>query len=250
MAVEKTSMPETIIPVMQDSVPADPAPVVDPAPAPSPAPEPKPDPAPAPADPAVPAPEAQLYELPDGRKVDAATLTKEWKDNFLPQFTKTTQELSVLKTPKSSQGDDIPEWQKPDYVPGSYADLIRIAKDEAINELATAAQQEEAQVKAITASVDAKVLELKTKDPSLDENTLFVHANKYGFKDLDAAYTNMKAFGQVAKEAETRVTEGLKKRGADPVAGGSGTITPDGAVDPRNTSTFRSATEFLASLRK
>src|SRR4029079_11164306 len=35
--------------------------------------------------------EGELYELPDGRKVDAQTLQKEWKTNFLPDYTKKSQ---------------------------------------------------------------------------------------------------------------------------------------------------------------
>ena len=38
--------------------------------------------------------EAELFELPDGRKVDAATLQTEWKENFAPEFTRRSQELA------------------------------------------------------------------------------------------------------------------------------------------------------------
>ena len=39
----------------------------------------------------------ELFELPDGRKVDAATLQTEWKDNFAPEYTRKAQELADLK---------------------------------------------------------------------------------------------------------------------------------------------------------
>jgi hypothetical protein len=39
----------------------------------------------------------ELYELPDGRMVDAKTLSKEWKENFYPEFTKRSQSLSKLE---------------------------------------------------------------------------------------------------------------------------------------------------------
>jgi len=41
--------------------------------------------------------EQDTFELPDGRKVDASTLSKEWKDNFYPEFTRRSQELSKLR---------------------------------------------------------------------------------------------------------------------------------------------------------
>lgn len=36
----------------------------------------------------------ELYDLPDGRKVDAKTLSREWKENFMPDYTKKSQRLS------------------------------------------------------------------------------------------------------------------------------------------------------------
>ena len=38
----------------------------------------------------------ELYELPDGRKVDASTLSKEWKENFYPEFTRRSQRLADI----------------------------------------------------------------------------------------------------------------------------------------------------------
>ena len=40
--------------------------------------------------------EAELFELPDGRKVDAKSLTREWKENFLPDYTKKAQRLAEI----------------------------------------------------------------------------------------------------------------------------------------------------------
>ena len=37
--------------------------------------------------------EENLFDLPDGRKVDAKTLSKEWKENFYPEFTRRSQTL-------------------------------------------------------------------------------------------------------------------------------------------------------------
>jgi predicted NAD-dependent protein-ADP-ribosyltransferase YbiA (DUF1768 family) len=46
-------------------------------------------------------PEKELYELPDGRKVDSATLSKEWKENFYPEFTRRSQKLAEIERQKT-----------------------------------------------------------------------------------------------------------------------------------------------------
>ncbi|HBZ37384.1 MAG TPA: hypothetical protein DEO59_02530, partial [Balneola sp.] len=38
--------------------------------------------------------EPMLYETPDGRQVTAEVLQKEWKENFLPEFTRKSQALA------------------------------------------------------------------------------------------------------------------------------------------------------------
>jgi predicted NAD-dependent protein-ADP-ribosyltransferase YbiA (DUF1768 family) len=42
-------------------------------------------------------PEKELFELPDGRKVDSSTLSKEWKENFYPEFTRRSQKLADIE---------------------------------------------------------------------------------------------------------------------------------------------------------
>lgn len=41
--------------------------------------------------------EEETFDLPDGRKVDAKTLSSEWKDKFYPEFTRRSQELAELR---------------------------------------------------------------------------------------------------------------------------------------------------------
>jgi len=38
-----------------------------------------------------------LFEMPDGKQVDAATLAKEWKENFYPEFTRRSQKLAEIE---------------------------------------------------------------------------------------------------------------------------------------------------------
>lgn len=235
---------------------ANPAPAADPAPSPeAPAPEVKKEetPAdPAPENPEVKPDEPMLYETPDGRKVDAATLQKEWKENFLPEFTRKSQELADLKRGKdlNNPPKDEPEWKKPDYVPQTYAEVIELAKKEAISEIQNSYQAEQERIASIQQQVDTEISEIKKIDPKLDENALFQHANKYGFRDLKAAHANMTDMRKAVVETEQRTVKNLKTREADPIAAAPGGEVPaDAGYDPKELSKFDSAAEYLNSLR-
>lgn len=236
---------------------AAPVPVVPETAAPSPEQSEKPAEA-APENPAPEAPQADadgLFELPDGRKVDAETLTKEWKENFLPEFTRKSQELAALRTP--SEKKDItqpnngePKWKNPDYVPENYAEVIELATQEAERRQEAKARQATERTEQIRTQIEAEVASLKKIDPKLDENTLFAHANKYGFQDLTAAYTNMVDMRKVIVETEQRTVKNLKAREAEEVSSGSsGATTPDDGYDPGSMSQYQSANDFLARVR-
>lgn len=229
------------------------APVVEtPAPSPEVPAEEKEVPAdPTPKDPEV-KDEPVLYETPDGRKVDAVTLQKEWKENFLPEFTRKSQELADLKRGKDpiSTPDNEPEWKKPDYVPKDYAEVIELAKREAINEIQNSARAEEQRIAAVQAEVDTQLAEIKATDPKLNEDALFTHANKYGFRDLKVAYANMKDMQKVVVDTEARTVKNLKTREADPISTIAGGESPDDSgYDPRSMSQFESANAYYAYLR-
>jgi hypothetical protein len=188
--------------------------------------------------------EAELYELPDGRKVDGATLAREWKENFAPEFTRRSQELAELK--KGNLPADTPPknpYEDPDYVPGSYQEIIEAAKQAALAELA---QKEESIRAAQTAAENAVVEQLdavKKLDPNVDENKLFLHANKYGFRDLSTAYMNMKDMNLLVKTTQKQTVENIAKR-KDPVS-----VQPGGQVgNTPDPSAFGSAVEFMRSL--
>jgi hypothetical protein len=160
--------------------------------------------------------------------------------------------LATLKREKDpNSAPDVPEWKKPDYVPKDYAEVIELAKKEAIEEITRSFQEEENRVKTIQDSVDAEINELKKVDPKLDENALFTHANKYGFRDLKTAYANMTDMRKVVVETEQRTVKNLKNREEDPIAGKPGGEMPDeSGYDPKTMSQFDSASEYLASLKK
>lgn len=196
-------------------------------------------------------PEAALFELPDGRKVDAATLEREWKQNFYPEYTRKSQELAALKTPQIT--NEEPEWKNPDFSPKSWAEAIEIAKAEAIKEIIQGASAAESQRAAVLAQVDATITEIKATDPKLDEDALFEHATKYGFTDLKAANQNMKDLKAVELATEQRVLKNLGVRAKDPISTTPST-PPSGAGKPEydsvKASQFRSASDFLEAIKK
>lgn len=186
---------------------------------------------------------AKLYKLPDGREVDAEGLKQEY-ENLLPEFTRKSQRLAELESPKD-QNLNIPEWKKEGYTPKSYAEIIEIAEKQALERIAQASEAEDKRRAEVSAHVDAQVATLKAKDPKLDEMALFAHANKYGFRDLVMAHENMAEMKRVAVTTEERVLSGQKKK-IDPIATGGGAGS---GSTPRYTNAL-SATDFLKNLKK
>lgn len=256
---------------LTDSVPkaepvvATPAPTPAPEATPSPTPQPEPVPTPAPADPTPapvhedpkpadpePTPAPQLFKLPDGRTVDAAGLQREY-ENLLPEFTRKSQELAALKTQNQPLTNEQPAWKDPNYAPTTWAEAIEIAKAEAIAEFGRKAAEAQAEETAVRTQVETQVAELKVTDPKLDEDALFNHALKYGFRDLKQAYSNMQEMKTIATQTEQRVLKNLQTRAADPVA--TNPTPPPVAVpkaqeyEPGANSGYRSALDFLDALK-
>ncbi len=192
--------------------------------------------------------EGQLFELPDGRKVDAATLATEWKTNFLPEFTRKSQELAGYKTkPKDTpitKPADADPYNDPNHVPKTYREIIDRAKSEAKEELKAEREREAEEAAALETRVTEQVAGIKKADPSLDENKLYEHAIKYGFQDLTVAYQNMKDMGILVKNVQQNTAKNIQKR-ADPVSTTGGKPS-GGKANPNN---FGNAKDFLRSLK-
>lgn len=196
-------------------------------------------------------PTEELFELPDGRKVDAETLSKEWKENFYPDYTRKSQELSGLKNnPASKPTETLPNnqpteyYKDPNWQPTSYADLIEAAKLDMKNEFVREQKEAEERRQGVEDYVSGQLTELKTADPNLNENALFVHATKYGFSDLKAAYANMKDMAAVVKTTQKQTADNIQKRN-DPVS-----AVPGASGARSDPSSFSSAVEYLRSLNK
>lgn len=200
--------------------------------------------------------EPELFDLPDGRKVDSVTLAKEWKENFMPDYTKKSQELGRIKetinpTPQTPEKP----YQKSDWQPQSWAEAIQIAEQSALEKIDAREKAKVEQQQAVENAVVTQLSELKTGftdaqgnkipgDPTLNENALFLHATKYGFRDLKSAHLNMKDFAEQAKKVQTTTAQNIAKRN-DPVS-----VTPGANGAKPNPSQFGSAIDYLRSLHK
>lgn len=196
-------------------------------------------------EPATPAePTVELFDLPDGRKVDAATLSKEWKDNFYPDYTKKSQALAAKTETLPKTEPAKSPLSDPNYVPQTYEELAQQIEQRLLGNMEA---KERAQVEARQAlenSVSNQLNEIKAADPSLNENLLFQHAVKYGFQNLKLAHQNMKDFSEQAKKVQQVTVKNIAKRD-DPVS-----ITPgaSGGAKPDRTQ-FASAIDYMRSIK-
>ena len=183
--------------------------------------------------------EPELFELPDGRKVDAETLSKEWKENFYPDYTRKSQALAAKETPiKDKAPSTDPEW-----VPQSYEELLKVAEERVFKTMEKKEKDKMEMQQTIENNVIQELDAIKKIDPTLNENALFLHANKYGFRDLKTAHQNMKDMSAIVKSTQEVTAKNIAKR-ADPVSsipGGTGT-----RPDP---SAFSSAVDYMRSLK-
>lgn len=183
-------------------------------------------------------PVAELYELPDGRKVDAATLSKEWKDNFYPEFTRKSQALAAKEITKPT--DPLAD---PEYAPKTYDELAAQIQNRTLAAIEAREKEKVDQAKAIEIAIDTQLSEIKKTDPILNESALFVHANKYGFRDLKQAHQNMRDMAEMVKKVQTTTVKNIAKR-ADPV---SVTHGATGAVPIP--SQFATAQDYLRAIK-
>ena len=192
-----------------------------------------------PVTPTEPVAQEELFELPDGRKVDAETLSKEWKENFYPDYTRKSQALAAKDapiTPPATVTTD--EW-----APQSWNEVIQKAKEDLKAEQLAEQQRAEQESQAIEEAVTSQLNEVKTKDPTVNENALFQHATKYGFRDLRHAHQNMKDMADAVKKTQTITADNIQKR-TDPVS-----VTPGASGARPDPSQFENARDYLRSLK-
>lgn len=186
--------------------------------------------------------EPELYELPDGRKVPGAEVAQEYK-NLLSDYTRKSQELAQVKTGTQIEPNPANPLDDPNYIPPTYGALA--AQIEAQLEAKAQAKEQErvANQQALEDTVVAQLTEVKTADPTVNENALFAHATKYGFRDLKAAHQNMKDMSDLAKKVQANTVQNIAKR-SDPVSS-----SPGATGAKLNPDDFRSASAYLKALQ-
>lgn len=196
--------------------------------------------------PSTPTPaEPELYELPDGRKVDAATLSKEWKENFYPDYTRKSQALAAKNEPPADpnlNSKPTDPFSDPDFVPQSYAELAEAIEKRTLAQIEERERAVIAERTAIEERVSAELSEVKAIDPNLNESALFLHATKYGFNNLKTAYQNMKDMAALAKNVQSTTEKNILKRN-DPVS-----ASPGATGSGLNPSQFSTSVEYLRAL--
>lgn len=194
-----------------------------------------------PADPVAPPPEAGQYDLPDGTKTDAAGLAKAWRDNFMPEYTRKSQELAAIKAKaepqKEAPTDAKAPWENSEWQPNSYKELAEVtvnrAEQRVWQKILSEADRGERETKEREAYVQHEVEQLKALDPKVDTGRVMSHAAKYAFTSLVPAYHNMKALEDTERRTEERIMKNMKLRASEPVgtasaqASGNTTFPPD-----------------------
>lgn len=191
-------------------------------------------------------PVVELFELPDGRKVDAETLSKEWKENFYPDYTRKSQALAEKdKKPETLLQNNQPAnpYADPEYVPKDFEEILKAAEERALKAFEAKEQARVDQRQAVENAVATQLDTIKQTDPSLNEGALFAHANKYHFTDLGLAYQNMKDMSELTKKVQTTTAANIAKR-TDPVS-----VTPGATGARPDPSNFSSARDYLRSLK-
>lgn len=193
----------------------------------------------------TPAAEPELFELPDGRKVDAATLTTLWKEEFMPEFTQRSQKLAELtrgpqQTPEQTKTDPLKD---PDYIPPTYDELAVQIEQRILGGMQERQQQEAQARQALEDNAIAQLTEVKASDPNVNEGLLFQYAMKHGFTDLRGAHGAMKERDEAVKAAMTHKAGAVEAR-QDPVS-----TKPGATGTPLNPDSFSSSVDYLRALK-
>lgn len=209
---------------------------------------------------------SELYELPDGRKVDAQTLATEWKEKFMPEFTRRSQALSNYErgqqqqtsqqqpiqqtAPNSNPEQPVAPWREQGWIPNSYNEIIEAAKWEIKAEVAQEQQVLEQARKQVNDMVEQQLTEIRKMEPNVSEELLFQHASKYGFSDLRVAFKNMQDFNIAVKRTEQRVQQNLQSRANEPIAVQTNPPTTGNEIDYNSvTNDNRSVLDVLRSVK-
>lgn len=194
----------------------------------------------------TPAAEPELFELPDGRKVEAAELSTLWREHFYPEYTKKSQDLAALtRGPQQQTPEQTTDpLEDPNYIPPTYGELAAQIEQRILGGMQERQQQEAAAKQALEDNAIAQLTEVKAADPTVNEARLFQHAMKYQFTDLRLAHASMRDMDEAVKAAMTHTKESAAGR-VDPVSSRPGAAA-GGTLDPDS---FASSVDYLRALK-
>jgi len=199
----------------------------------------------------------ELFELPDGRKVTAEQLSKEWKENFYPEFTRRSQQLAELKRAQENrkaeaEKDARSSVEESDVLRGVTPEvkeaIIQIVSPElekVKQDLILQNQQKEAD-EAFERQMEALEKEFPGGDgrPKFDRIEVLREMQKEGNKNFDPR----SLFKQMHEEEflDLRIKEALKKQKGEPPTEttGKGTHQPEKKT-PKTFEEARDATEAM-----
>ena len=189
--------------------------------------------------------EPELFELPDGRKVDAAELSRLWHAEFMPDYTKKSQDLAALtRQPQQTPAETTDPLKDPNYIPPTYDELAAQIEQRILGGM-QARQQAEADARtALEENAKAQLAEVIAQDPNVNQNRLFQHAMKYQFTDLRTAHASMRDMDEAVKAAMTHTKDSTAAR-VDPVSARPGAAA-GGTLDPDS---FASSVDYLRALK-
>lgn len=190
--------------------------------------------------------EPELYELPDGRMVDAATLSTLWRDEFYPEYTKKSQTLAELTRggQRQTPEDTTDPLKDPNYIPPTYDELAQQIEQRILGGMQERQQREQEARQAIEDNAVAQLTEVKQIDPNVNEARLLQHAMKYQFTDLRIAHASMRDMDAAVKAAMTHTKDSAEAR-QDPVSARPGAAA-GGTLDPDS---FGSSVAYLRALK-
>lgn len=184
----------------------------------------------------------ELYELPDGRKVDGATVASEYK-NLLSDYTRKSQALAAKDSAPLQDPKPANPLADPNYVPQTYDELAAQIEARTLNTLQAKEQARIDSAKALETTVATELSEVKAIDPTVNENLLFAHATKYKFTDLKTAHQNMKDMNEAMKKVQQTTVANVQKRN-DPVS-----VSHGASGAKLNPAQYGSAVEYLRALK-
>lgn len=141
--------------------------------------------------------EPKTFETPDGRKLTAEELEKEWKENFLPDYTKKSQELAALKKPLDSDPQPKDKWRDPSYQPQTWDEILAEAETRAERRIFSRLDADkevqrkvEEERTTIAKQIDDEVVKIKETDKTLDENDMFTFSAEKAKKGVQYSSVN------------------------------------------------------------